>query len=818
MKTAQQLTKFKSKILFLLPTILPLTVIACTYVETNSEKISQISQKVANLKQKFSTDQKKSSQEFQKLISEINSELENLGKILSANEKVQFKEKSEQMLAKLKTFADQDLTDTTKKTEFDSTFSNLLKLIDEQKKKEETKNKTSNSNSDAKQSSPDEEKKVQFKPDSPEKTASLAPQGQTFSVWNSKENKRIVEDQYQYDDPKREAAYYKSLNNIMQQKVDSYKPKFLKLYPDSFDPIDPKVLEKLNEKAKSANQPLYQNSQFRAFSLPKINEKGEITGLLINELEQPMAVPAYWGNEKQTGGSNRNGLPRVLPNETYQQITKNSFSFGIRNGAVRDPNDNITNQDDVKRVIRSDLSYGTAAILDFEKKDDNSYPLKWFFITNAHVAASLRLANDSPKENNQVWGRDEGNYSEKYRQYNTWALSLTKLKKTTPVFAKLPTSLGEDFNKYYDNVEVRVKELEGNLFNNGRDEKYERDSNLVNETPKKPLNVRTIVIGTNALKSSPKDFSDQERYKNMEEVLDFAVVEVNFDNEEQARKMTEDYYNDAKLHYQGREENFLDKNEYEKILPTDFYGFGWPSTTNEGENTLNRYEDPKLFAHRRFNVSPWFNKPESLYFNNNPEDGRWKKGGEFAWSRSYRSFVNLPGITDYFISNPTLTKSYFEIAKLPKGNKASSPYLLSGQGFLIDNFASGGGVSGTSIRDGNQKIYGLQFASDKGASVAMVLALRSYGFDYKGYYGKYNLPAYDIIYGSKNQFKSYFDAMLQLYGENTEKKLKTNLFPNGFSESTRKDVFANKPNVVNLPDDIQKRTYSRVLSSVPDNN
>lgn len=80
--------------------------------------------------------------------------------------------------------------------------------------------------------------------------------------------------------------------------------------------------------------------------------------------------------------------------------------------------------------------------------------------------------------------------------------------------------------------------------------------------------------------------------------------------------------------------------------------------------------------------------------------------------------------------------------------------------------------------------------------------------------------SYDIIYGSKNQFKSYFDAMLQLYGDksNSNKKLKTNLFPNGFSESTRKDVFASKSNVVNLPEEIQKRTYSRVVSKIEEGN
>ncbi|WP_010321423.1 Ig-specific serine endopeptidase MIP [Mesomycoplasma ovipneumoniae] len=818
--------KLRSKILFLLPTILPIIAISCANIDSNLKSISDVEKSLTDLKNKFDSPQNNSLENINNLLTKINEEIQNLKKILNSDKLGKFNQESEKILSKLSTFSDDDLQNQDKKAEFQKTFSELVSLVQNQK---DTPKPQSPSQSPAPGPNPNpipdpnpgaipNPNHPRPEPVSPEKIASLAPGGQTFSIW--RDNKRIVEDQYKYDDPKKELEYHRSLNNIPSQSGFTT-ASVLKPFPESFNLPSTDVLEKLNQQAKDANQPYYQNAQLRGFSLPEIGSDGQIKGILINNFVQPPAVPAYWGNEKLTGGSNRNGLPRVLPNDTYRKIAKNSFSFGIRNGRQRDPNDNIENPDAVKRVIRSDMSFGTAAILDFEKTENGSYPLKWFFITNAHVAASLRLANDTPSDKTQVWGRDESNYSEEFRQYNTWTITLTKLKNTTPIHSKLPTSIGEGFATYYDSEEVRVKELDGTLYNNGRDGQYERDSLLVNKTPEKPLNVRTIVIGTNALKSSPKDFSSQKVYQNIEEVLDFAVVEVNFDNETQAKKMTQDYFDAAQQqnHYQGREENFLDPKVYEKIPPTDFYGFGWPSTQNESQRTLDRYENPTDFANRRFQVSPWFNKPEALYFNNNPEDKRWEKGGEFAWTRSYRSFVNLPGITDYFITNPTLTSSYFEVYHAPnEKGEISSPYLISGQGFLIDNFASGGGVSGTSIRDSNEKIYGLQFASDNAASAAFVLALRSYGYDYKGYYGKYNLPSYDIIYGSKNQFKSYFDAMLQLYGDKSDKKLKTNLFPDGFSESTRKDVFASKSDVVNLPEDIQKRTYSRVISKINEEN
>lgn len=792
------------------------SLIACKIV-TPSEKIAEIEQNLKDLEKNFAKSNQ-NRQNFENFFNNINKQLENLTNILSDQSAIAFKSKTKDLLTKLKNFSNQDLADFTKNTEFKTVFGNLLKIVEKEKN---TVEKQDQEKQEApKNPAPEPAPPRKIVPDPPEVTASFAPQGQTFSKWDSKNNKRIVEDQYQFDDPKRELNYYKSLNTISTQTNSAYRPRFFKLYPESFDPVEKSILEQLNQKAKEANQPYYQNAQFRAFSLPKYDQTGKIVGLEINEFEQPLGVPAYWGPEKQTGGPNRNGLPRVLPNNNYKELTKNSFSFIIHNGRVRGDDYPYENMDDKKPVIQSSPAYGTVSILDYEKKDDNSYPLKWFFITNAHVAGALRLAGDSPSDSNQVWGRDELNYSEKYRQYNTWSIALTKLKKSTPVFAKIPTSLGENYNNYYDQISIRVKELNGELFNDGKGKEARSNVELVNKTPKQPLNVRTIVMGTNALKSSPKDFSDQERYKNVEEVLDFAVIEVNFDNEAQARKITEDYYNEtknqsnSKIKFSIRPENFLEKEEYEKIHPTDFYGFGWPSTKNEHEKTLDRYENSREFNARKFSVSPWFNKSESLFFNKDSSDARWKNGGEFSWTRSYRSFVNLPGITDYLISNPTLGENYFGIDHAAlDGKYDKSPYLLSGQGFLIDNFSSGGGVSGTAIRDSNQKVYGLLFASDKTASAAMVLALRSYGYDYKGYYGKYNLPAYDLIYGSKNQFKSYFDAMLQLYGN---KNLKTNLFPNGFSESTRIDTFKDKK-TVDLPAEIQSRTYQKSISKAPKN-
>ncbi|WAM06381.1 hypothetical protein ONA23_05320 [Mycoplasmopsis cynos] len=66
-------------------------------------------------------------------------------------------------------------------------------------------------------------------------------------------------------------------------------------------------------------------------------------------------------------------------------------------------------------------------------------------------------------------------------------------------------------------------------------------------------------------------------------------------------------------------------------------------------------------------------------------------------------------------------------------------------------------------------------------------AFRSEGYDYKGLYGSYNLPQYDLIYGGgKDQSKSYREEMKKLY---ESKNVKTELFPDGFADDKVPEKF-----------------------------
>lgn len=578
---------------------------------------------------------------------------------------------------------------------------------------------------------------------------SVAPKGQTFVRVNDK-NERIVEDQYEFDNPKNEKIFYYSKGFPGSVIVNNKKLDNVKVNKEEFVAPDKKILQTLNSYAKNAGQPYYENAQQRVFSLPSYDKDGKPNGLVINNYEQGFTSPSFWGESYSEGGPGRVGLPRIIPNKDYLDLAKSSIGLTILNGRG------------INASGTGNLSlHGSMSIIDYQIKSDNSYPTTWYFLTNAHVADNLRLKDDN-KDPNKIYGRDYASYNEKDTTNNTVDVSLTKLKQDTPLKSKIPTTIGPDFKNYFDSVSVDVDK------------------------------VKTIVIGTNPFNWSPKTFSNQKEYQDVEELLDFAVIEITFKNEQDARLITQNYFDDKNVHFKVNDSNLLNDEEYKKFPIKNFYALGWPLSNGESSYTLNEFEDKENFKVRKSAKSVWVNKPTRLFKTTNEEDDAYPDGGEFSWSRSYRSFVNKPGLTDFLISTPVLSSNLFKIEEYDsnKGEFTYRNYLISGQGTILDNLSAAGGISGTSIRLKDKSTYSLLFAGDGRASSSITLNLRSYGYDYKGYYGKYNLPAYDIIYGSVNQRKSYWDAMNKLYGSKNE--IKTNLFKDGFGNNSKVDVFKDK--------------------------
>ncbi len=72
--------KLRSKILFLLPSILPIIAISCANTDSNLKSISDVEKSLTDLKNQFNSTQNNSSENLNNLLTKINEEIQNLKK------------------------------------------------------------------------------------------------------------------------------------------------------------------------------------------------------------------------------------------------------------------------------------------------------------------------------------------------------------------------------------------------------------------------------------------------------------------------------------------------------------------------------------------------------------------------------------------------------------------------------------------------------------------------------------------------------------------------------------------------------------------
>lgn len=347
-----------------------------------------------------------------------------------------------------------------------------------------------------------------------------------------------------------------------------------------------------------------------------------------------------------------------------------------------------------------------------------------------------------------------------------------------------------------------------------------------------PDQVKIVYAATDFLKTSPKEYLDPSSpYKDFEEMADFAVIEIDFSQlneytnytnnglprvikeveqrdgtkkpltpEEIAKIATSDYAinkdkqikfakNSLYKDYKNLENTILSKDKFtqdsremlgdnEKIrskLNWDFIAVGYPLATSD--NQLSREDSYKYKDYLGFNATLWTNKPTNPNFPG-------ELGNGLTQAVAFRSFADKKGISDILIVNPMVNpekKQGFVVNGIKEKDASykGKNYLFYGLGYSLSSWEPLGGASGSSIRDIDNNIYGINFFAGTAngvSNVSLIAAFRSEGIDYNGFYGKYNMEQYDLIYGGgKNQRTSYRQALQKLYGNN----YKTNLFQNG---------------------------------------
>lgn len=561
-------------------------------------------------------------------------------------------------------------------------------------------------------------------------------------------------------------------------------------------------LQENDQKAKANFQDTYKNSALKRFSLPGYDQNGKVAGLWINE-NPDQALGPSWFDEKADKRLTT-GLARTLPNEKYKKAALQTFSIGI------------TNTDKKKGFSR-----GTIWIMDYQL-NDNGYPTKFYFGTNLHVAQALSL-------------KDDPNYPNQYNPANaTNSIQLVRLNTDAGVRTTFKTTQTDvNFTTWnFDSSAVKtvfnalnfLKSAPKDYITNTKPE-YLNSQEMIDfavieiDFEKVQLNNLTARKGTTTNGQALTYTSAQELAKDITNgYADSKESQVKF----LGNSFYKDYRQIANPIWRSKDDIYLDylannKDQVDKIK--SLYAVGYPSS--QFDSSLDQYADPgdKNDA-AKFHVSLWTNGRGNWYnYNTSQWEGtysedplnegkKWSpadRGNFLSNTIGKNNFTDKPGVFDILITGPKAgVESKEENSDLfvyeikdPTGKSGSkridefendpkvdpnfnNHYLKYGLNYMLRHYSPGGGASGTSVRTDDNEIVGVVYVSYQFAGVTLVAALRSEGINYNGYYGKYNMAAYDLIYGgAPDQRMSYRQALEHLY---KNKDIKTALFPKGLAE------------------------------------
>lgn len=536
------------------------------------------------------------------------------------------------------------------------------------------------------------------------------------------DNQRVVADQYPNF-----AATTNFVNYYLYNNKNTQKPSFwLKDRADKSH-VSPFILtnaqlKAINDKAKTIDQPNYQDAYAYGFGLPGIDkDKKTLNNTIdvINDKNSTVSIP-YYNVRGNNLASIDPGRSWMIANKKYQQLSKITYSIRITNelsdSPIKQDNSNHVSENAGDNVGNWS---GTAWLLDYDLTSDNSYPTTWYFASNFHVLQHLQLAGDS-----QALIRNNNAHTTKIELFQLDQSKVKLGERISPQQAQ-----GINFQDPYLKV------------------------NSIN-----PSSVKTVFLGNDALKQTTSSFTQDAKYQAAQTLLDFGVIRVTFDSAETAKSVTNDYaeWKDEDK-FKPAKYSYLDDAKYESLPANSLYALGFP--TSRGDGIL----DTRIYGNIDNLRTPWINKPQNT-------NGVSEGGGDFSWNVTSRSFVNKPGITDIFLTNPRIGQ---EANSFYNANKTD--FAHTGLGYLIDHYDITPGGSGSPIVNSNNEIVGLVFASDNDVNTGISLALHSEGFNYQNYYGNYNLPKYDLIYGTndENQTKSYHQGLRLI---NPGKNINTWLF------------------------------------------
>lgn len=379
-----------------------------------------------------------------------------------------------------------------------------------------------------------------------------------------------------------------------------------------------------------------------------------------------------------------------------------TFKHSLKTGFDRGKAEKILKKiDDYTFKLAMPCDSGTGWILDYAlPKGTEKYPKKWFIATNAHVASRFRFTSNPYKQELPISEDKTNSLRDYYRGRNiVLDLRTTSVCDISQRYGYSALGLWKDSHTK-DNFEA-VKDA------------------------------KLFYAPTNFLGSRYSERGYAWRRDNY--YKDFAVIEVDFETEDQAQRITNGFFHKYPADPQTDEAkqplNFFDKEVMQKGSLTDkpYYIAGYPVTGNWDVSLKDNFKNESTYS--TLAVMP----NDAVAIKN-------------AHGQSIVGHVDAGKIDQKYRN----TTTYWN----------GKQYQNWGYNYLLNNVSMGGGASGSLVVDEDGNVLGLYRMHDSANNFGFAEPLRSEGI-YVG--NKIISPKYDLINGSSGQTSSYRDQLKQYH-------------------------------------------------------
>ncbi|UVD81651.1 DUF31 family protein [Mycoplasma iguanae] len=438
------------------------------------------------------------------------------------------------------------------------------------------------------------------------------------------------------------------------------------------------------------------------------------------------AYETFIDDNKEPSGLNPNNDPRPFqygkaPNEQYEYINDHTVKLAIYMGK-RYKREVFTGRMMTEEPMVDYNLHGTGWFMDYLVPDNpNEYPTTWFIATNLHNIPHWRF-------------EENGGYTD----------VVLPLDKNYKKPAEYKFEIG-----YSDFKENGKPELEWKGY--------------TEIEPKLVFSAVNFLGDSIDMSNSVPSYNSEEYKKFGDYFKDFAVLEVKFKDQEEARKITRNIaqkYKDNWLSF--RKESLMSENGNWLYTYNQFYvlGYGLENNLTLTIPVFNKYGGIEGES---------FNRGDFDYSVGSKMSARTK------WQLKNKYNQYIPGITDAFKVPDPRGELLVKFNDYDFNSKDTShvKYLRRfGVVYSLDNDDLAIGASGSMGLEGKTKdqfkVFGIQFGKETTTKTGFLDPLIFEGFSLDG---KIIYPKYDLIYGVEGQKYSYAQSMKKNLSGKTSKLL-----------------------------------------------